>query len=196
MEHHLTLSIARTQLAMALSRCPEPECWEEARTLAIEELAHPGPRMHVGLVHGVLARVAARRGELAEAEKKAREARELLARFPSFRLFSCPLGAVLLAQGRTAEAREVATLDAREWGALGGAGAASVGVNLELAECCLAQGDTAAGEAALRQALDCLLSRVEDIPDAAARERFLRQVPENARTLELARQRWGEEEVS
>ncbi|HEX5748419.1 MAG TPA: hypothetical protein VFZ09_19420 [Archangium sp.] len=27
---------------------------------------------------------------------------------------------------------------------------------------------------------------------AEARECFLRQVPENARTLELARQRWGE----
>ncbi|MFY0529991.1 hypothetical protein ACN28I_44765 [Archangium gephyra] len=28
--------------------------------------------------------------------------------------------------------------------------------------------------------------------EAGARERFLRQVPENARTLELARQRWDE----
>jgi hypothetical protein len=30
-----------------------------------------------------------------------------------------------------------------------------------------------------------------DILEAAARERFLREVPENARALELARQRWG-----
>ncbi|HYO59586.1 hypothetical protein [Archangium sp.] len=58
-----------------------------------------------------------------------------------------------------------------------------------------AEGDTPAGEAALRRALQCLRTRAEDIPDAAARERFLRQVPENARTLALARQRWGAAEV-
>jgi hypothetical protein len=38
--------------------------------------------------------------------------------------------------------------------------------------------------------------RARDIPDEAVRQRFLRQVPENARTLELARQRWGQEEIS
>jgi hypothetical protein len=51
-------------------------------------------------------------------------------------------------------------------------------------------------EAALRRALQCLRTRAGDIPDAAARERFLQQVPENARTLELARQRWGTAEVT
>ena len=40
--------------------------------------------------------------------------------------------------------------------------------------------------------LRCVRLRASDIPDMEARERFLRQVPENARTLELARQRWGE----
>jgi hypothetical protein len=61
-----------------------------------------------------------------------------------------------------------------------------------LAEACLALGDEDAGEQALRQALRCLRLRAEDIPVAAARERFLHQVPENARALALARQRWGE----
>ena len=50
--------------------------------------------------------------------------------------------------------------------------------------------------AALRKSLQCVRSRARDIPDEAARQRFLREVPENARTLELARRRWGEEEVS
>ena len=45
---------------------------------------------------------------------------------------------------------------------------------------------------ALRAALRCVRARSSDIPEPGARERFLRQLPENARTLELARQRWGE----
>jgi hypothetical protein len=64
-----------------------------------------------------------------------------------------------------------------------------------LAEACFAEGDVPAGEAALRRALQCVRERVYDIPDEAARQRFLRQVPENARTVELARQRWGEAEL-
>lgn len=51
-----------------------------------------------------------------------------------------------------------------------------------------------AGDEALRGALRCVRARASDIPEAEARERFLSQVPENARTLELARQRWGEAE--
>jgi len=66
---------------------------------------------------------------------------------------------------------------------------------LALAEACLAEGDTGAGEAALRRAVECVRARASDIPEAGARERFLRQVPENARTLELARQRWGDAAV-
>jgi len=196
MEQHITVSISRTQLALALTHSPSPEDWEEARALALAELADPGPRMHTGLVHGVLARVALSHGELAEAEHHARKACELLASFTSFRLFLRPLCAVLLAQGRTAEAREVAALNLREWEALGGTGAAAVGVYLDLAEACLADGDTVAGETALRKALQSLHSRARDLPDEAARERFHRQVPENARTLELARQRWGEAAVA
>jgi hypothetical protein len=71
-----------------------------------------------------------------------------------------------------------------------------VGMHLALAEACFAEGDTGAGEAALRRALQCVRERAEDIPDAAARARFLREVPENARTLALARERWGEAEVA
>jgi hypothetical protein len=74
-------------------------------------------------------------------------------------------------------------------------GAEAVELRLALAEACLAQGDAQAGEAALREALRCLRARAADIPDTAARERFLRQVPENARTLELARQSWGTADV-
>jgi len=64
-------------------------------------------------------------------------------------------------------------------------------LRLALVEACLAQGDEAQGETALRQALECVRLRASDIPDTVARERFLSQVPENARVRVLARQRWG-----
>ena len=35
--------------------------------------------------------------------------------------------------------------------------------------------------------------RAQDLPDAATRELFLSKVPENARTRELAHQRWGKD---
>jgi eukaryotic-like serine/threonine-protein kinase len=191
----LNLSVARTHLAATLASSPDPAHWEEARALALEELADTSPQLHAGWAQLALARVALHRGELAEAETQAHKSRELLAAYPPYRLFARTLlSTALLAQGRTAEAREMAALGVGELGLLGRAGTASVGVHLALAEACLAQGDTQEGEAALRQALHCVRSRASDIPDTAVRERFLHQVPENARTLALARQRWGEAE--
>ena len=71
------------------------------------------------------------------------------------------------------------------------AGTYAVALHLALVEACFAEGDAKRGEAALREASRCVRLRASDIPEAEARERFLRQVPENARALELARQRWG-----
>ncbi|OJH35574.1 hypothetical protein [Cystobacter ferrugineus] len=140
----------------------------------------------------VKAKVAASGGALAEAEARAREACELLTPFLFHQCRARTLQSqMLLAQGHVAEAREVASLGVRRLEGCGSEGTQAVGLRLSLAEACLAEGDTQAGEAALRRALQCLRARAEDIPDAAARERFFHQVPENARTLELARQRWG-----
>jgi hypothetical protein len=47
----------------------------------------------------------------------------------------------------------------------------------------------------LRLTLPQLRRRVENIPDAAARARYLTQVPANARLLALARQWLGAEAV-
>ncbi|PTL79992.1 serine/threonine-protein kinase [Vitiosangium sp. GDMCC 1.1324] len=188
----LAISVARTHLAATLAGSLEPGHWEEARILAREEMEDTGPLLHRGWSQITLARAAAHRGEWAEAEADALGACELLAPYPPYRLFArTVLARARLAQGRTREAREMATLCARELEALGGAGTAAVGVHLALTETCLAGGDFQAGEEALRDALWCLRERARDIPEEAARERFLRQVPENARTLELAQQRWG-----
>ena len=55
------------------------------------------------------------------------------------------------------------------------------------AEALFAHGDRAGAEAAIRAARDRLDERAARIGDAALREGFLRRVPDNARTLELAR---------
>jgi hypothetical protein len=146
--------------------------------------------MGQGVAYYVLARVAEGRGELAEAEAHGRRACELLVMMPAFHLLaSTTLSATLLARGQVSEARAVSEQGVRE---LEGQGDSfifnTVAVRWALAEACFAQGDTVAGEEALRQALRDVHARAADIEDAAARQRFLEQVPENARVLALARQ--------
>jgi hypothetical protein len=99
------------------------------------------------------------------------------------------LSQVLLAQGRISEAREVAAPGVRAVDAWGGTALPAVSMYLALAEACLAGGDTQEGESALRKALQCLRRQASEIPDEAARGRFLLQVPENARISELATSR-------
>jgi hypothetical protein len=176
---------------LVLAASPEPAHQQEAQALARECVeTESANRLHLGSAHLVLARVAAMGGALAEAEAQARAATKVLAPFaPFFPLAHWLLGALLLAQGRMVEARQSVELGLREAQALGPGGMARVGLLQVLADTCFAQGDDAAGEQALRDALRSVRSRAADIPDPTARERFLHQVPENARILELARQR-------
>jgi len=139
------------------------------------------------------AKVAAGDGELAQAEAWARKACEQMASFRSAqRRTQTILSQVLLAQGRVTQAREEAALGVQILEQGGGEGYMAVGLRVALAEACLAAGDTAEGEQVLRRALQSVHEVARGIPEAAARERFLRQVPETVRALELARQHWGE----
>jgi DNA-binding SARP family transcriptional activator len=99
------------------------------------------------------------------------------------------LSAALRSQGRFPEARAEAEACVQMLERMGGMGTAAVRTWLALAEACFAQGDTAAGDQALRQASQCMSLRAEDLPDAATRELFLSAVPENARTRKLAHER-------
>jgi tetratricopeptide (TPR) repeat protein len=192
---HASALYARFLLVLFLSGSPEPRQREEALALA----AIPGIEgvdFYVGLADTAKARVAAAGGDLTEAEARAREACKRLAPIFFFQLLArTQLARVLLAQGRAAEAREVAAQGVQRLEQSGSEGTGAVGLRLALAEAYLAEGDTQAGEAALRRALQCVRTRAGDIPEAVARERFLHAVPENARVLELARQRWGGTEV-
>jgi len=189
-------TFAQKNLALVLAASPEPSHQQEARTLALRFVESPGAnRMYLGTAHLVLARVAATAGEQAEAEAQARKACEVLAPFvPIAAEAHWRLSALLLAQGRAAEARQEAEHALREMERVGPAGVAQVGLLQVLAEACFALGEVSAGEQALRSAVRQVRARAVVIADTALRERFLSQVPQNARTLELARQRWGSAE--
>jgi serine/threonine protein kinase/tetratricopeptide (TPR) repeat protein len=190
-EHLLTSLHSGLHLALFLAGSPEPAHQEEALVL-IQDWEVEHLRLFSGMRCLIRAKVAAARGQPGEAEQQARLARERLGDlfFYDVRILVL-LSRVLLAQGRAAEAREVLEPSARKLEAMGGTGLPAVGVYLALAEACLAGGDLPEGEAALRRALQAVRQRAGEIPEEAARERFLSQVPANVRTLELARQRLG-----
>jgi tetratricopeptide (TPR) repeat protein len=187
------ITYTKNHLALVLVNSADPTHHAEARQLALETLETEQMNViHLGMAHIALARVAALEGQWAEAEAHSRQACEVLGQFQSHKLMArTTLCAALLAQHRAAESRAEADQGVRELEQLGPPGAMAVGMRLALVETCFAQADDATGDAALRQALDCVHLRASDIPEAAARERFLTQVPENARVRELARQRWG-----
>ncbi len=181
-------------LSLVLANSPEQEDRQEAHAWALNRVEgeHVLPFIP-GMGHALLARMTAAGGALREAESHAHQACELLVSLPVYVVYARNvLSTILLAQERAAEAREVAELGVQELERMGSQGVYAVGMYLALAKACFAHGDASAGEGALRKALRCVRARASDIPEPEARERFLRQVPENARTLELARQRWGE----
>jgi tetratricopeptide (TPR) repeat protein len=186
--------MSEIHLIMALLDSSDAAHHEEAHALANQALAAEKVNpLRQGIAHRALAAVATRQGRFSEAETWARRACETLRLFLPYQIVAhTTLCAALLKQGRASEARQTAEAGVQVLERMGGAGASSVGMWLALAEACLAQGDEAAGDGALRKAVQCLLLRAEDIPDTVARERFMAQVPLNARTRELASQRWGE----
>jgi len=175
--------------ALVLSSSTEPAHQEQARHLAtLEREAERTNPHHLGTAIVSLARVAIAQGAPGKAESWAREACALLQPLPAYQIFArtC-LSAALLSQGRVQESREEAAQAVGMLVRMGGAGSPSVGVWLTMAEVCQAQRDEAAADGALRKALECLRLKVEELPDEAGRERFMSQVSENARVLQLAR---------
>ncbi|AUX32152.1 MULTISPECIES: serine/threonine-protein kinase PknK [Sorangium] len=173
---------------------------DEARALELEARRHfvaARQRRLEGGTYIYLAEVFRRAGDLAAAEAEARHACELLADVPP--LVPCVLATlanVLLAQGRAAEALESAARAAE----LASAAVTSRGhletgeslVYLVHAEALAASGDLGGARAAIALGRDRLLARAAKIANRAWRAGFLDNVPENARTLALARAWLGE----
>ena len=121
-----------------------------------------------------------------------RTALELLTFQPLERMAAtATLAAALLAQGRAAEALVAAEEALQQYEALGAFGFRGAYARLVHVEALEATGDHASAATALATARDRLLLQAAKIGDLALRRRFLEDLPENARTLALARQ-WNE----
>ena len=181
-------------LLQILADSAEPEHGQEARALALESLESLPPGSQWGaMAHITLAKTELAQGAPREAEARARTACASLKAFHNDWLQAqAVLSRVLLRQGHAPEARREAETGVAELERARSQGVFAVGLYLALAEACLALGDAEAAQRALGEGLRCVRARADDIPDALQRERFLTQVPENARTLRLARERWGE----
>jgi tetratricopeptide (TPR) repeat protein len=189
----LTITYVQAHQCLVLSGSADPGLLESLHASARELVAAKEENLlSKGAAYYMLARFAANRHALAEAEAHGREACTWLESLPYYQLQARVfLSSLLLAQHRVAEAREEALRGIHSLEKMGG-GMHTLSVHLALAEACVAAGASAEADAALRTALDCLRLRARDIPEPAARERFLRQVPENALLLKRVQERWGQ----
>src|SRR5687767_2529779 len=94
---------------------------------------------------------------------------------------------MLLEQGRADESLAVAQDGVQELERLDLAGIGEIALRLSLAEALHATGMTDEARAALSKTVERLRPRLEDIPEAAARARYLANVPANARLVALAK---------
>jgi ATP/maltotriose-dependent transcriptional regulator MalT len=138
-----------------------------------------------------MAMIRQQEGELEEAEREAKLAIEQLAVSPPTQVYALAvLAGVHLAQGRAAEARAGAMRAKERYDALGGIEEGESLVRLVLASALEATGDRAGAREALGAAYVRLGARAEKLRDPVRRKSFLEQIPENARTVELAKE-WG-----
>ncbi len=145
-----------------------------------------------GRGHWALAEVLRRAGELAAAEVEIQSAFAVLESASPVDLPGAfaTLAALRLAQGRTAEAVIAAEQGMARYEATGTCGYFFRDAFLRLvhAECLEAAGRRDEARAAIVRARDWLRSVAQKIRNPRYRTSFLENVPENRRTLELARQ--------
>ncbi len=163
---------------------------DEAHALATQ-LREYGRAHHNPLEEGrgrwVLAEVLRRMGDLDGADREVQAALAMAVPLEQPGILAT-LSVLRLAQGRAGEALAAAGDAASRCIAMGGCGMfRDAFVRLAHAEALHAAGERDAARRALTDARTQLLAVADKIPDPAYRHSFLENVPENARTLALAR---------
>lgn len=144
-----------------------------------------------GLARVYLAEILDLVGDTAAAEAEARAALAVLeAPFPARALALGMLARLQLAKGLIGEALSNAAAAAALLEVPAGVEEGEMLVRVTHAEALAAAGRREAAHAAIADARDRLIARADRLHDQNLRASFLRQVPENARVLELAR-RWA-----
>jgi hypothetical protein len=181
-------ALARQSLAAALSRRGALEEARALATAAVAAFADQENRRQEGRSRAYLAEVLAARADGEGAEREARAAVACVASIPPLSAFALAvLSRVLLTRGDVAGALAAATAGTALRDALSGMEEGEALLGLALAEALDASGERPAAEEALRRAHRRILARAGRIADPGWRSSFLRRVPENARTVELAR---------
>jgi ATP/maltotriose-dependent transcriptional regulator MalT len=164
----------------------------EARTIGAQAIAltrAQNDRRFQGYAEAYLSVTEYLAGDYARAEHYASAAVTTWETAPSVRPFALALLArALLAQGRNAEALSIAREAYAEFERMGIVDDGEATIRLALAECLIADGDTAAAQDVLDKATRHILASAEAIDDPAVRESFLTRIPEHCRILELARE--------
>jgi len=166
---------------------------DEARRLerqAADSFVEQGEQRLEGVARTYLAEILVAAGDHAAGRAEAERAVELLSVAPSLRVAA--LGAVaraLLGEGAGEQALAQARQAAAELEALGEIEDGEAAVRLVVIECLDRQGATAEAAAALVRARDWLLLRASRISEPTWRQRFLDDVPQNAKILALVNAR-------
>ncbi|WP_395827937.1 serine/threonine-protein kinase PknK [Archangium violaceum] len=189
----MALTYARLYLARLLCLVAASDQLGEPEQLARAVIAGKNTSL-VGLAHGVLAELALRRGDVELAEAEARTACEWVRPFPAYAWELLALRVrLLLTLGRIEEALGLGEESLQRFEHIGMAGAGELGLRLAVAEAREAAGHPESARRMLQTTLHRLRLRVEDLPDAAARTRYLTRIPAHARLLALAREWLGDE---
>ncbi|WP_437313393.1 protein kinase domain-containing protein [Sorangium sp. So ce385] len=139
-----------------------------------------------------LAKISLAAGDLEAAEREARAAAASSQSAPTLGVTAyAVLARALLGLGRVDEAVTTAAEASSMLESFGTLEEGESLVRLAYAEALAASGRRAEAMAAIASARAALLARADKLSDPTWRERFLRDVPDNARTLDLARQWLG-----
>jgi hypothetical protein len=180
------VATAAHNLALVLARTGRLEEGHRLAVKGVEAFLAQSNRRLEGVARVYLAEVLRLEGDLAGAEREAREAAAKLEAAPPLRpLALATLADVLLAAGKTEPALEVAREATACVQAAGGVEEGDALVRLVLARALAASGDHEAARATLTAARAELLARAERIRDPALRRTFLDRIPEHAATLAL-----------
>lgn len=176
---------ARSHLGKALLGLGRVEAARAEVEDAIRAFVGHGDERMEGVSRAYLAILLDRSGSLDQAEAEARRAIALLGPLAALQPFAwAVLAAVLLRSDRLPEALEAA---ARASAQADQAEEGEALIRLVHAEVLERSGDHAAARGAISAARGRLLARADTIANAARRRSFLEEVPENARTIALAK---------
>lgn len=184
----MALGYSVAHLARLLARHGTMEQLDEAAQLA-QMLIATNNQSILGFGYGVLADIARRRNDLTLAEAEGRKAVAAMQRFPTYSWdIVALLTSILVEAKRPDEALVVGQEGLAKLEHLKVSGFGEIHLRLAVAEALYAAGRTDDALSSLTKALYQLRSRLDDIPDAKVRERYLNAVPVHARLLSLARE--------